>query len=537
MCIRIVAAVSMAAAVSAAMAQELQWVKRLDDGSAVHNTEVALGVSPSGLDVMVAWMHWIDTGPYHVYSRLYYSISTDGSSFSASPGPVPLPDPAPPGTGPHGADPMVEFAPDGTGFVGYVQMYGAGAVRDRFWVAEKEPAAAQAQPASPMVMQNLDPDKGVLAFGWLAGQGEAQLTLTWAHSFGGGPSNPRRLRAAISPDHGQSWGPNFLVGEEPQGNAGDPNRAVILRHAPAAGRWVVAHLRDLPWATYSDDSGQSWTNSVQPTRATNPNNPLATELISNISNPIATGMVADTINAPDLAADPSNDSTIYMIFSGRTASTGFNNADLFIARSTDGGADFSRANPQAQHGTNVRHLRDADLGVPAEDIPTHQFHPAITVDIWGGLNIMYYASRRNPQTQIWEYRVEYARIPQFTNAQPAGIVVLPLTTWFNMENLGGWHTKLFGHYMYGGSRIRQVYFPFISRHEDLSEPPGVYVAYVDLCLDADTNRDQQLTTADIELFVNLFAAEDPRADLDGDNQFTLGDVNRFWASYNCACNP
>jgi hypothetical protein len=120
------------------------------------------------------------------------------------------------------------------------------------------------------------------------------------------------------------------------------------------------------------------------------------------------------LNAPCIAADPRDEQIVYMVFLGRTNSAnGGANIDLFIARSDDGGANFSYDDETVpQPGKRVLHLRDEDLGDPEQSL---QFLPSIAVDAWGGVHVLYYVGWKVTVGEAveWRYQVKMVSLEQF----------------------------------------------------------------------------------------------------------------------------
>jgi hypothetical protein len=394
-----------------------QW--RLDDGSAHHRGEPALRVSQFSRDVIVAWMHFLTVGSM-AEVEVRYRVSVDGNTFASPAGCDRLYLPV--GAETTGADPMVAFGQGGVGWIGYLQGGSSFVASDRFWISRKGPGAICADAAVGAYFPPGQPssyvDKGVLVAG--PGPTGQVLGLVFTRQASG---SWYRMRAIASPDLGLSWNPDDAVnvGQDHQdGNEGGPNSAVILRSGGFANRWVVGyHSRNVPpqtsdplraRAVWSPD-GATWFNSVSPTAAVQPCAWPLTEAITGVhpTDPVVVPPGGPyVLNSPSLAVDPRDSSVVYLAFLGRTPSQGMNNVDLFIARSGDGGQDFSQV-PGLPAGSAVLHLRDQDLGDPPGAI---QFLPSIAVNAGGGVGVAYTAAWLEGQT--WKYRVKIVYINPFS---------------------------------------------------------------------------------------------------------------------------
>jgi hypothetical protein len=146
--------------------------------------------------------------------------------------------------------------------------------------------------------------------------------------------------------------------------------------------------------TWTDDN-VNWQMSTGPTKATIPGgNPIDVNGIPwNAMRTMHTTAVGPAFipNFPSAAVHPSDPDIVYVAFMGRTV--GSSNIDLFIARSSNGGADFDGS----PAGSSVLHLTDLALGDPAN---TAQIIPTITIDQQGGINLIYYQAWVNPDIDI-----------------------------------------------------------------------------------------------------------------------------------------
>jgi hypothetical protein len=532
------AAALTAAAGSTAMAQTYRWTTRVDDGSLLQNCEVALAVNHLNGDVSVAWMHTLIGGSNAVV-HVHYNVAADGTTFRSDPGELPLPSGADHRLG----DPMAAYGADGNGWVGAL----AGFTTDRFWVAHK--AAGNPYVDSPI--QEADffgqgVDKGILVAGPALSGGSDTVSVIFARTYFEGGGDVKRIWEESSPDGGATWP---LANEAPvgpattpnPGNLGGPGSAVILRNGSTVGRWVVATNKDGDiGATYSDP-GSSWVNSVLPLTARVPHSnpaayetvtPLAGDFLNNHDHPDGG---PPTTNFPSIAVDPTNGNIVYMVFAGTAPSSGGHNAELFLARSTDGGANFSYSGSNPA-GSQVLHLSDGDLG---ENDGTQEFLPTVAVDHNGNVSIVYYVARylTPTDTPINEYQVKYVRVLPFDVApqNPSVSNLSTLAPAFQLpSNTSGFPTIsgiFFGDYIMADTRVCDVYAGFVSRTSYSSGVLGTYVSKVSTC-SCYANCDNSTVTPvlninDFVCFLNAFAAGDPYANCDGSSVSPVLNINDF----------
>lgn len=544
---RVLVAALTAVVPRAAVGQYFITTKRVDDGATQHRAEVALRVSQATNDVIVSWMQFVSGSVIHVQ----YNVSTDGVSFG-SPELIPLPS----GSDLRSGDPMVVFTADGTGHGGSVAN---GPPPRFFWLAEKPPGDPQASVAVPVVEDPFTVDKGVLVAGPPPGGGTDLLAIVYAGRYASF-CYEWRLRSMVSPPFLSSLpvGPeaagNQVLNCPPPlpGNKGGPNGAMILRHSPSnptlVGRWGVAQHWPMsatelrPRATWSDN-GVLWQNSVDPADARKPGEEETEPILwfSHTAQQLPEHGPF-VLNTPSIASDPRDERIIYMAFLGRTAgSSSGNNIDLFVAKSTDGGRNFSGDPAQLEDpGDRVLRLRDVE---DLHDEPgAIQFMPAITVDNGGGVNLVYYTAWPDASSlpEVWKFQVKYARIGEYNSTFPHPFVSsVALTPAFEMASAPVTSTidnrQFLGDYIMADSRGCEVWAGYVSRHE--GGATAAYVSTINLCIDSDTDRDGSLTSADPLLYADYYIAGDPRADLDRNGQIQATDFTRFLASYSCGCNP
>jgi hypothetical protein len=208
------------------------------------------------------------------------------------------------------------------------------------------------------------------------------------------------------------------------------------------------------------------------------------------------------------------------------------NVDIYIAKFTDGGETLLPA--------NVLRLTDAMLGDPEG---ADQFMPAIAVDQWGGINILYYRTTdpdNTPSDQTY-LRAMYARIHSFSGTSPSltvkalspssfRSVVPPMPTEAPFATVGD--------YQWICVSACSVYACYMSTLDfGLGvERYSIYVQKVTLCA-ADADTDGSITPNDPIAFSTLYAACDPRADLNNDGCVDAYDFSLFLTAYTCGSNP
>src|SRR5262249_26110665 len=216
-----------------------------------------------------------------------------------------------------------------------------------------------------------------------------------------------------------------------------PNGALILRGGGSNGQWVVGQYFHTtsdetnspvrPGSPYSTDGAAPWHYSadLDPQNSEKIDN-SGTEQIHweqpwDGDDPTWTAAGPAVFDDfPLIAADPSNSSLVYMVFTGRADSETTTNIDIFIAKSTDGGQSFAGPTAEA-NGTHVVRLTDTDLGdhQSGDSVGAVQFHPSIAVDQWGVIHVLYYVAWWVPPTcddcvGYWKYKVRLAHIPSIS---------------------------------------------------------------------------------------------------------------------------
>lgn len=238
---------------------------------------------------------------------------------------------------------------------------------------------------------------------------------------------------------------------------------------------------------------------------------------------IAGGSVVTT-NYPSIAIDPTNPQRVYIVFAGKVGNTD-GNVDMFVALSTDGGATFA---PE-----NVLRITDAQLYDPVygpDPAGTDQFMPAVTVDKFGGVNLVYFRSS-NSDNDGWVLDVCYARIANFSGSLTAPLAARRLRPpgWIPVGSPGD-----IGHYISIDTSNCDVWVSY--PRTDNAGHCDVYVQRISLC-PADVDSDAAVTNSDAVAFLNAYSTQQPPADINQDGQVNIWDAQEFVTAFTCGCGP
>jgi hypothetical protein len=227
---------------------------------------------------------------------------------------------------------------------------------------------------------------------------------------------------------------------------------------------------------------------------------------------------------PSVAIDPSNPQFVYVVFSASSqphiGSGDDQDIDLYIAQSIDGGQTFP---------VNRRlRITNAQLG---DAVGTDQFMPSITIDQYGGVNLLYFrigptaphASDAIPEPDVV---VEYARIASFAVPLSQTIVVRHLTLpWRAVSALQDYLTIASS-----GCNIYACYPK--AEGDGLSQ--NVYISRISACV-ADVDSDGVVDEQDIAAFTTAYLTAQAPADVDQDGVVSSGDIQTFVTGYSCGC--
>jgi hypothetical protein len=226
-------------------------------------------------------------------------------------------------------------------------------------------------------------------------------------------------------------------------------------------------------------------------------------------------------NFPAVAVDPNDRHIVYVVFCGACESTSADKLDLIVAKSLNGGQSFL--------ATNTLHLTQSWLEAPSN---TDQTFPAIVVDKFGGVNILWYQVMPDETdfAQAWA-RVGWCRIANFS-APFTPPKVKYLTPWWHTRRDAIGNTEYLGDYIGICSSGCFVFGGYMSCHENTW--PNFYCTRLDLCT-ADVDTDGLVNSMDLMAFGNAYSAGSSTADLTEDQQVNGYDVLKFQEAYTCGC--
>ena len=330
----------------------------------------------------------------------------------------------------------------------------------------------------------------------------------------------------------------------------DTGRIVVaVRDFFEDGQWLFNGGK--PYVVYSDDGGYDWKSddisspiriapgglahatdwendcgNVCPSTSCYPSDPSGAACSTCGETPM---QIDRRMCAPAIAADRTQDPNhVYVAFYARSAAES-TNTDIIIHRSVDGGETFD---PSTQDNPDFLHLTDALLGLTAGAHGPDQLVPAIAVDACGGVNVMFYDNRHDPDPddcEIW-YDVYFARI---TNFGPTPTVAQWRLTpqSFRVDNLDIAGKQFFGEYQHMTLSADGTTLYLASIARNMGDPEdGVRTCSlhrVNLnCLGAgpaDFTGDGEVNGADMEGYLAAFAGGEAAADVDLDWAVGLDD--------------
>ncbi len=222
--------------------------------------------------------------------------------------------------------------------------------------------------------------------------------------------------------------------------------------------------------------------------------------------------IDERVYSPAIAVDPNNNNLVYVAFYARRErfdeSPPDRNSDIYVVRSTDGGATF----PSDEF--SVVQLKDELLGIQNPSVSGHdQVMPSLAVDGCGGVYLVFY-DNRNPDTlppplsgEDW-WDVCYVRIMNF--GPTPSIYQKRLTT----ESFPPQTLDALGHYHHfaAAGPDRRVLYPAYIRPNNISDnppewEPGIcYVHKIRIYCLSDLNTNGVSDTEDVALFTAAFDA-------------------------------
>lgn len=230
-------------------------------------------------------------------------------------------------------------------------------------------------------------------------------------------------------------------------------------------------------------------------------------------------------NYPSIAVDRTNPNVVYVAFVGSLDSNfGDQNVDVYVAR-----IDITPEQPTFQ----VARITDAMLGDPAG---TDQFFPAVTADIYGGINLAYI--RIDPTGGAIPrplMSIRYARLPTFT-ANPIVRVLTP--DFYTPQDPFSSNpvVQRIGEYISIDSSSCLVYVSYFRTEPEDSENhlTNVYVTRLSLCI-ADVNDSGEVDPVDAGAFASAYVNQSSQADVNQDGTCNATDISAFLNAYTCGC--
>ncbi|GMU37925.1 MAG: hypothetical protein HS102_11545 [Planctomycetia bacterium] len=250
--------------------------------------------------------------------------------------------------------------------------------------------------------------------------------------------------------------------------------------------------------------------------------------------------------APAIAVDPDNDD-IYVAFYARHVPGSFQdnlNTDIYISRGFDTGG--SLVFPGLPGDPNLLHLIDELLtGQPGGVKGPDQVMPSIVVDACGGVNLVFYDNRHDPDLadDVHWMDLYYVRITGYGTPQQAIQQERLTPASFRLNDLPG---------LFLGD-----YHNMVAASPGMTSPtPLVYPAYIALAQDeqgnwtrqncylrkitiycsGDLNLNGELDDEDVRLFDAAFAEKRCEADLTGDDVVDNADEKLFREIRARGCN-
>lgn len=360
----------------------------------------------------------------------------------------------------------------------------------------------------------------------------------------------------------QDSSPPTYTGSQPHyvtsGSGGDPNRyafnarAAVIADGTRKGRLIVASSPIDPaeqvGVTYSDNPGDTnpvWAQNMPLNQFGTP--PFLLDIFPPGDNTAPMPGAIPVTTASSIATDPVNPNRVYVAFTGRVAVDG-SNLDLFIARSDDFGTTFPS-------DRTVR-ITDGMVRICASDCSTPQnctgcpentdeWLPAITVDKFGGINLMFFRTQAPDETPfdaVADVRyVRWASDAALTAGPPSFRANLASTVgdpWWGVSE-GYWINVRYGYHTLAASGC-YVYAAYAAKVPVPCTPPGDYWRVfvrrilVGPCI-ADLNRNGIVNGVDLGLFFDSYVAGDPAADMNADEFVDGVDVDEYIESYCEGC--
>ncbi len=309
---------------------------------------------------------------------------------------------------------------------------------------------------------------------------------------------------------------------------------VVLTGPPHAGRvvcvWRPTNPADpsyplgrTPETMYSDDGGATWLPPGGPISLDHSGADLI-YAVNDVDLPDrAVGVNVNTV--PGVAVDPTDSRLVYVVFWGKSSAfTELDgNVDLYVAQSRDGGASFD---PK-----DTLHLTDDLLGDTVEaGPPVDQVLPAIAVDQFHGVNVLYYAQTQTAAGIF--FLPKWARITDFAGqVKPSQVTTRALGPAFARPVLTGGGVGSLRDYMMIAASGPLLYATYASTQE---ASMNIYVNRIDLCR-ADVSPDGVVDSADLLAFGAAVGTGSAAADVNNDGAVTGEDLSEFVQAFVAGC--
>lgn len=286
-----------------------------------------------------------------------------------------------------------------------------------------------------------------------------------------------------------------------------------------------------PYILYSDDGGANWlSNDAHTAIKIDPDGdsfPTTIDVVDDTNCQV--GVAGDTPQdidqrrcgpaiAVDRAPEPDH---VYVAWYAKSAQNA-TNTDIWIAKSEDGGASWS------SDDLFQMQLTDSMLGVDGDpSTGVDQIMPAMAIDSCGGINLMFYDNRFDPDRNDRNEWVDcyYVRLTGFGPTAQVDHVERLTTETFPVgpctQAGAGYGAGFLGHYhnMDVTTDGRTLWFAYIARSPI---PNGwdkncyAHRAVVNCPTPTDLNGDGLTNESDAVLFTNAWTAQEPEADVNLD---------------------
>lgn len=317
----------------------------------------------------------------------------------------------------------------------------------------------------------------------------------------------------------------------------DDGRIVVVNtdRQPALGG---DYNQNLPYVVYSDDAGLDWKPDDLP--------PVLVADAS-LSHIVATqveedGPVGDTTPGidrrkctPSIAVDRSDpqDNQVYVAFYARAVEdhdlTQDRNTDIYIARSSDRGQSFPLL------PDHIMQLTDYMLtGQVGGQVGPDQLMPAIAIDGCGGVNVVFYDTRNDPNFEDEEHWADlyYVRIVGLPEGSPAIQHQARLTP--QSFKLGGAFLGDYHHFADAGTNQKTLYTAYIATAMDGNggwTEHNRYLHKVQVFCVGNLGLEEGPEPDDVDRFMEAYEACELHADVSGNGEVNEEDYKLFWDAY------